>query len=212
MPAPSDAQLSASAPRVFICAYLDILDDPVWAALAPLSVVTPASTILPAPDPDFDNRTFTALDPRFVSVTPVVHGPGGMEAVEYRIAGTLAADSAYLTALSNPARFRGRPAKLWLGVFNDSWQPVAARPFSVGYMTTPKFVIAPDEQAISIISENYMALIGSGAPSRTLLWSPDPADQAAAATTGAVNSTAALGPSWAGGAPAKSDFFPVDLY
>ncbi len=198
MPAPSDAQLSADVPRVFMCAYLDIQGDPVRAALSPLPLTMPGSTILPQADPDFDGQTFTTLDPRFVQVQPVVHGPGGMEAVELTVSGTLAFDSGFLTAFSNPALFRGRVAKLWLGVFDAAWQPIAARPFMAGYMVTPVFTIAPDEQAITIKAENYLSLMGSGAPSRTLLWTPDSGDQAAAATVGAANSTDALGPQWGG--------------
>jgi hypothetical protein len=199
MAAPSNAQLAVDVPRVFLCAYLDIAGDPVRAALAPMSIVTPGTSILSTADADFDNQTFTALDPTMVSVTPVTHGAGGMEAVEFRVSGTLADDADYLTALSNPALFRGRTAKLWMGVFDANWQPIAARPYAVGYMTTPKFLIAPDEQVITIVSENYMALVASGAPSRTLLWTPDPDDRAADATTGAVNSTGGFGPGFGGG-------------
>jgi len=199
MAAPTDSQLSAAVPRVFLCAFLDLDGDPVRAALAPMSLAMPGTSILSIADAAFDGQTFTAVDPTMVSVTPVTHGPGGMEAVSFRVSGTLALDSAYLTALSDPSKFRGRVAKLWLGVFDANWQPVAARPYAVGYMTTPRFLLAPDEQAITIECENYMALVGSGAPSRTLLWTPDPDDHAAAATTGAANSVDSFGPGIIGG-------------
>lgn len=200
MPAPSDLILSQPVARLALAAFLDIEGEPLRYALAPVgSLAMPASTILPAADPQFDGQTFTTLDPRFVTVSPVTHGDGGVEAVEFTVSGTLGMDADLMTALSNPARFRGRVARLWLVRLDDNWMPTHARPYYRGYMSTPSFSLEPaDEtgaarQTIVLRAENYLSLIGSGAPARSLLTSPDPDDRAADATVGASGASSALG-------------------
>ena len=213
MAAPTDAQLSAPAPRVGVCIYMDIDGLPMRFALAMVPVIAPATTILPVSDPEFDGQTFTTADPRILSVSPVRHGPGGAEALEVTASGTLGLDADLMTAFSNPARFWGRVVRLWLVVFDDNWQPVAARPHYTGYMSTPAFDLQPPDdqgnaqQVIRVRGENYLDLLGGDPPSRTLLWSPDPDDRAAAATTGAAGASAALGIIYGGTAEPRNTYY-----
>lgn len=218
MAAPTDAQLSGPVVRIGIAAYLDVAGDPLRYALAPAPVITPPTSLLDDPDPDFDGRTFTTLDPRFVSVTPVTHGPGGAEAVSFTVAGTLALDSGLMTAFSDPSKFRGRTAKLWLVLFGADLLPVAARPYYSGVMAVPQFRMAGDEQTITVVAESHLAIIGSGSPSRTLLSQKlyDSGDESAAATLGTAGSTDALGiydyGGYGGGAVAFRGDFPTQAF
>jgi hypothetical protein len=196
MPVPGDVQLTADGANLALCAYLDLLGDPLRYALAPCSLVMPASTILPAADADFDNRTFSALDPRFIRISSVRHGPGGAEAVAFTVSGTLEFDSDLLTLLSDPANFRGRTAKIWMLRMGADFVPTHARLFYQGYMAVPSVAYAPDEQSITVIAENYLSIVGSGAPARTLLSQKeyDSGDNSAAATLAVASSGNALGP------------------
>lgn len=199
MAAPTDAALSAPVVRVALCCFMDIGGDPFYYALAPAPLTMPAVSLLTEPDPDFDGKTFTTVDPRLISVPPVSHGPAGVEAVDFVLSGTLEMDAAILTVMSNKALFGGRVTKLWLVCLDDAFLPVAARQYYAGYMSVPSFSLEPPDengvsrQTVTIKSENYLALIGGGAPSRTLLSTPDPGDHAADATTGALGAGAALG-------------------
>lgn len=218
MAAPTESQLGQPVVRVGIAAFLDVQGDPLRYAIAPAPVVTPPSSLLDDPDPDFDNRTFTTLDPRFVSVTPVTHGPGGAEAVNFTVSGTLALDSAMMTAFSDPSKFRSRTAKLWLTLFGADWQPAAARGYYSGSMAVPQFRMAADEQTITVVAESHLAIIGSGAPMRTLLSQKlyDAGDESAAATLGTAGSTDALGiydyGGFGGGAVAFRGDFPTQAF
>lgn len=197
---PTDGMLTTAGTRLALCAFLDIDGDQIFAALSPVAVVTHASSILPASDPDFDNRTFTTLDPRFVRVSRVEHGPGGAEAVAFTVSGSLEMDSDLMTALSDPSKFRGRTAKIWIVHLDANWQPDAARNIYTGVMAVPGFAMGADEQTITVVAENYLTLIGSGAPSRTLLSQKDydAGDDSAAATLATASSGNALGPNFGG--------------
>ena len=201
MAAPTDTMLTTAGTRLALCAFLDIAGDPVRAAFSPVAIATPGISVLPAADPDFDGQTFTTLDPRFVRVSTVEHGPGGAEAVAFTVSGSLEMDSDLMTALSDPSRFRGRTAKIWIVHLDANWQPDAARNIYTGVMAVPAFAMGADEQTITIVAENYLTLIGSGAPSRTLLSQKDydAGDDSAAATLATASSGNALGPSFEGG-------------
>lgn len=198
MVAPTDAVLSTQVVRVGVCAYLDVAGDPLRFALAPAAVTTPVGllSILPAEDADFDGQTFDVIDPAIMEVSPVKHALGGVEAVTFTVSGTLELDSGLMTRLSDPTMFRGRVAKLWMVRFDDNWAPTHARPYYAGYMAVPAFHVAPDQQIIQVVAENYLTLLGSGAPSRSLLWTPDPNDHAGDATVGATGAGSALGPQY----------------
>jgi hypothetical protein len=197
MPAVTDADLSAPAPILGLAAFLDIQDDPLRYCIAPLPLTMPNATILPSADPDFDGRAFTTLDPRFISVSPISFGPGGTDGVEFQLSGSLEFDADLLTALSDPSRFFGRIAKLWLIRLNESYQPTHATPRFVGYMSVPSFAGDAESQTILLRAESYLA-IRVGSPSRSLLNQKefDPDDESAGATIGAARGTGALGPQW----------------
>jgi hypothetical protein len=203
MAAPTDLQLSASVVSVAIVAFLDIDGEALRYALSPCSLVMPASTILPAANAAFDGQTFTALDPRFISMSPIQHAEGGAQRVDFTVAGTLEFDSDLLTALSDPSRFRGRTASVWVVLLDAAYQPIAAKQKYLGYMAVPSFGLSPDQQSITITTENYLALVGGGAPSRTLLSQKlyDAADNSANVTAGKSDGSS-LGPAFSAGGQA----------
>lgn len=200
MAAPTDLQLSQPTVRVALCAYLDLLDEPLRYCISPVTpLVMPSLSLLDLPDPDFDGQTFIALDPRFVSVSAVTNGEGGTERVDFVVSGDIDLDSEVMNALSDPARFRGRVAKIWSVLLNDAWQPIAADPDYVGFMAVPSYALDPASAQITVSAENHLALSAGGAPARTLLSQKlyDPGDESAAATLGKPDGTALGGPLWA---------------
>ncbi len=193
MAAPTDLQLSQPTVRVALCAYLDLLNEPLRYALAPMAeLAMPAISLLDLPDPDFDGQTFTALDPRFVSVSAIRNGPGGSQRVDFSVAGDIDLDSEVMTALSDPARFRGRVAKVWTVLLDAAYQPIAADTEYTGFMTVPSFALAAAASQITIAAENHLALSAGGAPARTLLSQQlyDPDDLSAQATLGKSDGSA----------------------
>lgn len=199
MAAPTDNQLSAPVVTVGLCAFLDIKDDPLRYALAPFGPLVTIGQLTGAPDGDFDGQTFETLDPRFISVSPVAHEEGGVGSVEFTLSGTLELDSDILNGLADPAKFRGRVARMWLVLIDPASSAlIAARSYYRGYMTQVAVTSTPPDadghamQTVKVTTENYLALLG-GAPARTLMWTPDPDDHAPAATIGSWGASAALG-------------------
>lgn len=195
MPDFTNNLLSQPAVRVGICAYLDIVDDPLRYALARAQIRAPQASILDTPDADFDNWTFDILDPRMISLSPIGDSLDRSEKVVFTLSSTLQFDSDIMTALSDPARFRGRIVKIWLVRFGDNWQPTHARRVKTCYMSTVHFSMGASQQVIQLSAESWEAFISSGAPSRSLLSQQlyDPGDLSAEATIGASNSHDALG-------------------
>lgn len=195
MPAPTDVQLSAPIVRVAICAFLDLLDDPLRYCIAPHSLTMPATTLLDEADPYFDGQTFTALDPRFIDMSPIQQGAGGTQRVDFTVSGDIDLDSETMNALSNPARFRGRLARVWTVLLDAAGQPIAADHEYSGYMSVPSYGLSPEARSITVASENYLVLRAGGAPARTLLSAKkyDPGDLSAEATLSTAGGTGALG-------------------
>ena len=203
MAAPTDLQLSAELIRISILVYLDLQDEPLRYCLSPVTpLVMPGTSLLDEPDADFDGQTFTALDPRFVSISSIRNGESGTERVEFSVAGDIGLDTEVMNALSNPARFRGRAAKVWSVLLNESYQPIAADVDYVGFMAVPSYGLSASSARITVAAENHAALGAGGAPARTLLSQKlyDSGDNSAAATLGKPDG-GALGnqlPIWAG--------------
>ncbi len=197
MPDLTDVTLSEPIVRIGICVFMDVLGDPLRYGLAPVGpiVIAPGFT----GDAHFDNHTFTTLDPTMISVEGVSHSAGGSGSVTLTLSATLELDSDILNDFADPTKFRGRVVKLWLVRFDENWAVTHARRYYRGVMGHPEILISPSSgdddahQVITVTAENYQALLASGSPDRTLLWTPDPADLAAQATIGSKPSAAALG-------------------
>lgn len=199
-----DSLLSADAPKLALCMYLDVQGDPFRYAFALCDQTPPTSTILPTADPDFDGQTFSTADPRILGLSPVTNQYGGVEAVQFILSGSLQLDSAIINALADPAKFRGRTAKVWKVLQSNDFQPLHAQQVFGGFMTTLRIEIGPDFQRIVLTAEMWARLRSGGSPNRTLLSQQlyDPGDLSAAATLGTANSGSALGiATAAGGGP-----------
>lgn len=206
MPGLTDAILSERHVRVAIAAFMDIAGDPLRYAISPAPLILPPTSILDDPDPDFDGQHFeTISQPGMIDISAVTHGDGGAESVTFTLSGALEIDSPLMNELSDPSKFWGRQVKMWLIRLDENYQPTHARPHYVGYMSVPSYYFQPGsdgepaQQTIQMATENYLALIGSGAPARSLMSSPDPDDMAASASAGSTGTAVALGITYSGG-------------
>lgn len=171
-------------------AYLDILGDPVRATTAPYSV-QPSGT----GDPDLDGHVFDAIDPTFVSVSPVKSKEGGTDTVTVQMSGLIGIDSELMTLIGNKANWQGRPARLWLALYDENLIRIGAIwPFHTGYMSVPKIVGSAASQTISIDIESYLAFL-TQASNRSYLSQAeyDPADLSAEASIAMANGGSGAG-------------------
>lgn len=194
----TDAALSQQVLYAFMVGFLDIADMPIRAALSHSSVAVPEGM---TGDADFDDQIFDALDPTFLSVGTIGHDEGGSETVKIRLAATIAGDAEVLNALADRAKFQGRRATFWIGLRDAAGAIAEMRHLHTGYMSVPEISCEPDEQIITLRSENYLNIISGGAPKRSLLAQRDydPDDASADAVAGAANSTAPSGLTPSGG-------------
>jgi hypothetical protein len=162
----------------FFC-FLDIVGDPVRATTWPANVTFPVVS----------GQTFSAVDPDFVDISEVKNQEGGSETVTASVSGLLLPDNELLNLIGDPANWRGRVARLWLGLYNEqNVQQGAVWNYYTGRMVSLEIRAAPDSQTIQISIENYLAALG-GASNRTYLDQQlyDPDDLSAAAKIMAAN-------------------------
>lgn len=197
MTAPTDNQLSLPVVHGFLIVYLDLMNgvaaDPIRAALAAYNVAIPAAM---TGDADIDGWTFSAVDPTAIGIGPVTHTDGGSETVTLTLSATIAGDAETLNQLGDQANFRGRVAKVLIGLHDGAGTVISARFTYIGYMQVPAIESSQESQTISLKIENYLSLYSGGAPARTLLSQKrfDSGDLSAEATTGAANGQQVIAP------------------
>ncbi|WP_076071714.1 hypothetical protein [Sphingomonas montana] len=165
-------------------AYLDILGDPVRATTAPYSV-----DISGTGDPDLDGHVFDAVDPTFVAVSPVKSKEGGTDTVTVQMSGLIGIDTDLMNLIGNKANWQGRPARLWLALYDEHLTRIGAIwPFHTGYMSVPKIIGSADSQTISLDIESYLAFL-TQASNRSYLSQAeyDPGDLSAEASIAMAN-------------------------
>ena len=116
MGAPDLAAQAAIAQRVIaprFIGFLDILGDPIRVTTAPYGV-----TFADTGDADLDGHSFDAINPTFVSVSPVQHKEGGAATVTVTLSGLIGIDSDLLNQIGTKANWQGRVARLWCMMYN----------------------------------------------------------------------------------------------
>jgi hypothetical protein len=188
-------------------AWLDILGDPVRATTYRMPVV-PTGT----GDPELDGFSFTPVNPDLVSVSPVQFREGGADTVTASLSGLVGPDVGLLTTMADPANWRGRVARLWLGV-ETSPAMLGLWGYFTGYMVSLDIQGSASGQTIVVSIEGYLAALAP-ASNRTYLVQDefDPDDRSAAATIACANGiagsgvTQAFGSGGGGGGPAFNEY------
>lgn len=170
----------------FFC-WLDIAGDPLRATTAPAPV-----TFAGTGDPDLDGYTFDPVNPALVSITPASFQEGGADTVIASLSGLIGPDNDLLNIIGDATNWRGRTARLWMGVANEAGVlqgPVWS--YFTGTMSSLSIRGSVNEQTIELSIETYLALL-SPTTNRTYMDQAefDPFDRSAevaAATANAPN-------------------------
>ncbi len=167
----------------FWMGYLDISGDVLRVSTLPYDW-TPTGT----GDADLDGLVFTSIPAALTSVSPVSHAEGGSDTVTATLSGLPGGDTALLTALADPALWRGRVARLWRGLADASVVPTILEGYYTGYMMSVAFAGDPTTQTVAITIENYLSLLTT--PRRRTYQDQqehDPLDQSPARIRAAAN-------------------------
>jgi len=167
----------------FLC-FLDIVGDPVRATTWPASLIMSSTG-----DVDLDGYTYTAIDPQFVSISPVTEQEGGSETVTATLSGLIGPDNDLLNIMGDESNWKGRSARLWQGVCNEEYVDQGAIwPYYTGRMNSLTIRGSASSQTISVEIETYIALL-SPASNRTYLDQNlfDPLDTSAEAAIAIAN-------------------------
>jgi hypothetical protein len=181
--------------------YLDILGDPVRVTTWPADL-----TFGGTGDSDLDGRTFSAIDPQLVEISAVKQAEGGSETVSASLSGLIAVDSGLMSIISDPVNWRGRVARLWLGIYNQAEvQQGAIWAYYTGRMVSASIRGDATEQTIEVQIENYLATL-AGPSNRTYLDQTlfDPGDLSAEAAIAIANGMS--GNTLSGSSPSPSGY------
>ena len=170
-------------PAFFV--FLDVVGDPI-------RMTTYAGEVVPAGtgDADLDGRTYSSVDRRVLTVGSVTHSEEGSDTLAVSLSGMVTIDAQLLNEIGDNAKWRGRPARLWVRFYDMATGGWAGGfvPYYTGYMWGVDIDPSPESQTISLTIENYLATFN--APSnRTYLSQKefDPNDTSAAASISSAN-------------------------
>lgn len=169
--------LAAGVRRSVSFCFLDLADGPVRVTNAPYNF-----TFSGTGDEDLDGFTFTAVDPRLVSIGTVRAAEGGSDTLVLTLSGLAGVDDELMTQLGNRTNFIGRDCRLWRAMLDpdDLTQLGSLWSYYTGYMSVPRVVGDQTSQTIQLNVESYLAFFGQ-ASNRTYLdqSSFDPNDRSA---------------------------------
>ena len=179
------AGLDAEVIKPVWFAWLDVLGDEVRANTSGANI-TPSGT----GDTDLDGFEFIGISARLVEVSPVKVQEGGSETVTARLSGIEGLDDADLALLADPANWRGRDARLW-NIIRDQTgtQQGGYYCYYTGKMVGLTHSGSPnDGQVLTVTIESYLAVF-SEASNRTYLDQEryDPDDLSARAAIAIAN-------------------------
>lgn len=173
----AQAALDSDIRRPVTFCLLDLADGPVRVTNAPYNF-----TFAGTGDEDLDGYTFTAVDPRVVSIGPVKAQEGGTDTLVLTLSGLAGVDDELMTQLGDRTNFIGRDCRLWRAMLHpdDLTQVGALWSYYTGYMSVPRIVGDRSSQTIQLSVESYLAFFGQ-ASNRTYLdqQSYDPGDRSA---------------------------------
>lgn len=185
----AQAALAAAVRRPVTFAWLDLAGAPIRVTNAPYSF-----TFAGTGDVDLDGFTFTAVDPRMVSVGPVKAKEGGSDTLSLQLSGLASVDDEIMTEIGDRKNWAGRDCRLWRAMLNpqDLTRIGAIWSFYTGYMSVPQITGDRQGQVINLNVETYLAFFGN-ASNRTYLdqQSYDPGDTSAALSIAIANGASA---------------------
>lgn len=181
----AQAALAADVRRPVTFAWLDLKGEPIRVTNAPYSV-----TIAGTGDEDLDGFTFTAVDPRVVSVGPIKAKEGGTDTLTLQLSGLAGVDDELMTQIGDRTNWAGRDCRLWRAMLDpQSMTRIGSLwAFYTGYMSVPKITGDRQGQVMNLSVESYLAFFGQ-ASNRTYLdqQSFDPGDHSAAYSIAIAN-------------------------
>jgi hypothetical protein len=129
------AAAQAIAPVFYV--FLDVVGDPVR------TTTGPGATFAATGDSDLDG-TYSAVDPRFLTVGDVVQQESGSDTLTVSLSGIASIDTALLNEIGDVTKWRGRVARLWMQVRDASGAVQGAIvPFYTGYMAAVSILPRP---------------------------------------------------------------------
>ena len=176
--------LGAQIVRPPFVAFLDFDGDPVRVTTWENSLQFAGTG-----DIDLDGFMFTAISPKFGSVTPVKRQTGGSDTVTATLSGIVGPDSDLLDILGNAPKWRLRVARLWFLLKNEDGTDVGGVvAYFTGRMVGFKIHGEASSQTASVTIETYLAAL-TDASNRTYLDQADfdPNDSSAALTIACAN-------------------------
>lgn len=179
----ASAALDADVIRPVFFAELDFVGDPLRANTSGQSVqITGTGT-------DLDGKVFDGISADLVEISPVRNKDGGSETVTARLSGIVGLDQELLAIIGDPAKWQGRPARLWR-LIRDAFgtQQGAIQHYYTGYMVALKIGGSPASQTIEVSIETYLAAFAQ-ASNRSYLDQElfDPGDLSARAAVAIAN-------------------------
>ncbi|MBB4620122.1 hypothetical protein [Sphingomonas abaci] len=181
----AQAALAADVRRPVTFAWLDLKGEPIRVTNAPYSV-----TFAGTGDEDLDGFTFTAVDPRVVSVGPIKAKEGGTDTLTLQLSGLAGVDDELMTQIGDRTNWAGRDCRLWRAMLDpQSMTRIGSLwAYYTGYMSVPKITGDRQGQVINLSVESYLAFFGQ-ASNRTYLdqQSYDPGDTSAALAIAIAN-------------------------
>lgn len=187
-----NSHADADAARTLALAYGQALIREVeGTADIPVRANTSGTDITPSGsgDPDLDGLVFMGITARFVDVTPVRQKEGGSDTVTASLSGIQGLDDDDLDLLSNPDNWRGRDARLWRIVRNESQEQQGGfHAYYTGKIVALTHAGSSEGQTIRVTIESYLSVFGSPS-NRTYLDQEkyDPGDLSARATIAVAN-------------------------
>lgn len=165
-------------------AFLDILGDPVYANTSGADI-TPTGT----GDEDLDDHEFLGIDARLVDVSSVKVQEGGSERVTATLSGIQGLDDDDLALIGDPANWRGRDARLWRIVRDETGaQQGGFHQYYTGKMVGLTHGGTTSGQTLRVTIESYLAVMSSPS-NRSYLDQAryDPGDESARAAIAIAN-------------------------
>jgi hypothetical protein len=161
----SNASLSARHVVAGVLLFADFVDLPLRVAYAPMPLTVPGS--ITDGDADCQGFTFDNLAGDILRIGTVAHDEGGTDT----LTATLLADPAnpdLLNAIEDPSIYAGRQFRIWAVLHNNAGAVTELRPLYRGYMMQPSQQYGGGEFTITMLIENWRAIIGT-APGRSYL-------------------------------------------
>jgi hypothetical protein len=185
--------------------FLDISTDPLRFTTFGKDV-TFAST----GDTDLDGFTYVAFGGQLIDVGDVSNSDSGSDTLTVTLSGIVSVDTTLLNDIGDKTLWQGRSARLWFQLYDPTGVTAqgAVVTYYTGYMSSVRFVAAPESQTLQLSIENYLAFT-TQASNRSYLNQKDydSGDTSAAATIAAANglrsggSGASTGSGGGGGGP-----------